>query len=303
MKTKNDYQSLLNFFKIKGVELKKLLLLALIGSSVIITSCGGNQSKKNTEEKTNAVATAEPKIVNEQVTYTSGNDTLVGYLYYDENSNEKKPGIIVVHEWWGNNSYAQKRAQMLAELGYVALAADMYGNGKILDNPKDAQAHADVIYSNPDLLKARMMAAHQTLINSNRVINDQIAAIGYCFGGTVVLNAAAMGVPLDAVVSFHGGLAGFKATPALKNTHVLVCNGGADPFVTEDDIKNFKNEMNRENVPFVFKEYEGATHAFTNPESTEAGEKFNMPIAYNESADKASWQDMLDFFKEHFPVK
>lgn len=281
---------------------KNLLLFALIGSSVIITSFGGNQSKKNSEEKTTTVVTAEPKIVNEQVTYTSGNDTLIGYLYYDQNSNEKKPGIIVVHEWWGNNSYSQTRAKMLAELGYTALAADMYGHGKVLDNPKDAQESAGVIYTNPDLLKARMTAAYQTLINSNRVANDHIAAIGYCFGGTVVLNAAAMGVPLEAVVSFHGGLAGFKASPAIKNTQVLVCNGGADQFVSEDDIKNFKNEMNRENAPFTFKEYEGATHAFTNPESTEAGEKFNMPIAYNETADKASWQDMKDFFKEHFPV-
>lgn len=284
-------------------NMKIIHWLLVLSGSFVMTSCGGNPSQLNTEEEINAEATAEPKIVKEKVTYTSGNDTFVGYLYYDENSKEKKPGILVVHEWWGNNSYAQTRAKMLAELGYTALAADMYGDGRILDNPKEAQENAAVIYANPDLLKARMTAAYQTLLNSNRADHEHIAAIGYCFGGTVVLQAAAMGVPLEAVVSFHGGLAGFTASPAMKNTQVLVCNGGADLFVSEEDIHHFKNEMNRENVPFVFKEYEGATHAFTNPESTEAGKKFNMPIAYNESADKASWQDMKDFFREHFPVQ
>jgi dienelactone hydrolase len=191
---------------------------------------------------------------------------------------------------------------MLAELGYTAFAADMYGNGLVFDNPGDSEKNAGVIYADMGLLKERITAAYDILVNSGFADPERIAAIGYCFGGTVVLNAASLGVPLDAVVSFHGGLAGFKADPAIKNTHVLVCNGAADKFVSQEDKDNFKNQMNAAGATYEFKEYEGALHAFTNPETTEAGRKFNMPIAYNAAADSASWNDMKEFFSKYFPV-
>jgi dienelactone hydrolase len=260
---------------------------------------GRNQEK---EQNAQSEKKNEQNIVRKKIDYKAGNTTLKGYLFYDENKTEKSPGIIVVHEWWGNNAYSEKRARMLAELGYTAFAADMYGNGLIVDNPEEAQKNAGVIYSDTDLLKERMTAAYDVLVNSGFADPERIAAIGYCFGGTVVLTAASLDIPLDAVVSFHGGLAGFKANPTIKNTHVLVCNGAADKFVSQEDKDNFKNQMKAAGADYEFKEYEGALHAFTNPESTEAGEKFNMPIAYNAAADSASWNDMMEFFSKYFPV-
>lgn len=243
------------------------------------------------------------KIKSENLTYTVGDITFKGYLAYKEDGKAKKPGILVVHEWWGLNYYAKMRADMLAALGYVALAVDMYGDGLELDNPKDAQENATKIYTNPTFLKDRMMAAYTTLTNNKMVDGKRIAAIGYCFGGTIVLNSASMGIPLKAVASFHGGLAGFKASLAMQNTKVLICNGGADKFVSEADVNNLKSELKNANVTYEFKSYAGATHAFTNKESTAAGIKFNMPIAYNEEADKASWQDMINFFQKYFLAK
>jgi len=282
-----------------GFGIKLLVVSMLLITIPAADGYGWNQGKKqNTQsEKKN-----EQNIVRKEIDYKAGETTLKGYLFYDENQTEKNPGIIVVHEWWGNNAYNQKRAEMLAELGYTAFAADMYGNGLVVDNPGDAQKNAGVIYADMGLLKERMTAAYDVLVNSGFADSERIAAIGYCFGGTVALNAANAGVPLDAVVSFHGGLAGFKANSTIKNTPVLVCNGAADKFVSQEDKDNFKNQMNAVGAVFEFKEYEGATHAFTNPESTEAGKKFNMPIAYNAAADSASWKDMKTFFTKYFPV-
>ena len=280
--------------------IKLLTLSFLLITVAAFTGCGRNEETKQQAETENK---NESNIVRKEIDYKAGTTTLKGYLFYDENQTEKRPGIIVVHEWWRNNAYNQKRAKMLAELGYTAFAADMYGNGLVVDNPEDAQKNAGVIYADIGLLKERITAAYDVLVNSGFADQKSIAAIGYCFGGTVVLNSANAGIPLDAVVSFHGGLAGFKADPAIKNTHILVCNGAADKFVSDVDKDNFKNQMNVIGAAYEFKEYEGATHAFTNPESTEAGKKFNMPIAYNAAADSASWNDMKEFFSKYFPVK
>ncbi len=278
-----------------------MLLFATI--PLIISSCDGKRTVKDQlDDHAHHNSDSVSKIISEQVTYFDGKDTLVGYLCYDNNIKEKRPGIIVVPEWWGNNEYPRMRAKMLAELGYIALAADIYGNGKVVDNPKDAQINAGKFYSNPTLMKSRMISAYNVLDKNEKVRSGDIAAIGYCFGGSVCLNSASMGVPVKAVVSFHGGLDGFKASPYMKNVQTLVCNGKADKNITQGQIENFKKEMKDANAPFDFKEYDNATHAFTNPASTENGKKFNMPIAYNKEADLKSWNDMVDFFKKHFPI-
>lgn len=276
------------------------MVIAFTGTALLTGSCNSNKKDKSAGQDGDGERRG---IVSEQIKYTSGSDTLIGYLFYNSDTDQPNPGILVVPEWWGNNDYPRMRARQLAEMGYTAFSIDMYGNGLVVDNPEDAQKNATVIYSDPSILKNRMMAAYETLANHEMVEKDRIAAIGYCFGGSVVLNAAAIGVPLDAVVSFHGSLEGFKATPDMKKTHVLVCNGRGDEFVTRAHIRNFKDEMEKAGAHYEFKEYDGATHAFTNPNATETGKKFNMPIAYNETADKASWQDMKDFLEQNFPSK
>jgi dienelactone hydrolase len=286
-----------NYLKVFGV---KVLVVGLL--LVVTAPADGNGRDKWKNQYAQNEKKNEQNIVRKEIDYKAGKTALKGYLFYDENKTKKSPGIIVVHEWWGNNDYNQRRAKMLAELGYTAFAADMYGNGLVVDNPGEAQKSAGVIYADMGLLKERMTAAYDVLVNSGVADPERIAAIGYCFGGTVVINAANAGVPLDAVVSFHGGLAGFKVDPIIKNTAVLVCNGAADKFVSSEDKDNFKNQMNALGAVFEFKEYEGALHAFTNPESTDAGKKFNMPIAYNAAADSASWNDMKAFFSKYFPV-
>ncbi|WP_035841986.1 dienelactone hydrolase family protein [Crocinitomix catalasitica] len=271
--------------------------------SVFFVECSDSNKMEavSTDNKDTIVAVEEVELIKEKLIYFDGADTLIGYLFYNSDI-VNKPGILVVHEWWGNNDYAQSRAEMLANLGYVAFAIDMYGNGLVVDNPDDAKIASGKIYSNPELLKSRMMAARETLIKTNKANSEKIAAIGYCFGGNVVLNAANAGVPLNTVVSFHGGLGGFKAQNNILYSQVLVCNGAADNFVSPEDIKNFKSEMDRVEAPYTFIEYADATHAFTNPNSTAVGEKFGMPIAYNEVADNKSWQDMLIFFDTHFSI-
>lgn len=255
-------------------------------------------------------ASAQPKttskkmsIQTKSITYTIGNQSFKGYLAWKGDGKTLKPGILVIHEWWGFNEYIRMRTEMLANLGYVALAVDMYGDGKVYDSAQEAQQAAGFIFSHPDILKERITKGYEVLASQKMVDKKHIGAVGYCFGGTVALNAAAMGIPLQAAAIFHGGLNGFKASPLMKDTKVLICNGGADKFVSAEDIENIKSEMNKYGVTYEFKSYEGATHAFTNKYSTEAGKKFNMPIAYNAAADKASWQDMKAFFQKYFPAK
>lgn len=285
---------------LKQFPFLSIILLTFV--TLMFSSCDNSKTTGSRSNKESSIE-AEGGIRSERIVYTSGNDTLIGYLFYDSSSEEARPGIIVVHEWWGNNEYPRMRARQLAELGYTAFAADMYGNGKIVGTPQEAQQLAGQIYSDPQILKKRMMAAYDTLSKMSQTDKSKIGAIGYCFGGTVSLNAASMGVPLDAVVSFHGGLKGFTSSPEMKQTYVLVCNGRSDEFITREDIRNFKKEMEKNGIAYEFKEYEGATHAFTNPNSTETGKKYQIPIAYNETADKASWQDMKDFFDKNFPAR
>jgi dienelactone hydrolase len=236
----------------------------------------------------------------EEVTYTSNGTTLKGYVAYNEKQQGKRPAIIVVPEWWGNNEYSKSRAKQLAELGYIAMAVDFYGDGKTAENPTDAMAFATPFYKDPKLGLSRIEAALAKIKEYPQTDPDKIAAIGYCFGGSMVLNAAKMGEPFKGVVSFHGGLATVPATSGSTTAKILVCNGAADKFISADDIKNFKSNLDSLKVPYTFIDYAGATHAFTNPQSTATGKKFNIPIEYNEAADKKSWADMKAFFKTIF---
>jgi len=240
-------------------------------------------------------------VVGKEVSYNEGDTVLKGYLAYDDSIKGKRPGILVVHEWWGHNEYARKRARMLAEEGYTALAVDMYGDGKLADHPDSAGKFAGMVTSNMPMMKARFLAAEKTLKSQPTVDNKKIAAIGYCFGGGVVLNMARTGMDINAVVSFHGSLdAKIPVSKGKIKAEVLVLHGADDPFVKPEAIKAFKQEMNDANVSYRFISYPETKHSFTNPDADAFGQKFSLPLAYNANADKQSWQEMLNLFKKVF---
>jgi dienelactone hydrolase len=241
------------------------------------------------------------KITGEEITYKSADGTVLkGYIAYDESKKGKRPAIVVIHEWWGNNDYSRYRADMLAGLGYIAIAADMYGGGKEGPTPKEAQELATPFYKNPQLAKERIEAAVNKLKEYKQTDAAQMACIGYCFGGSMSLNAANLGMAFKGVVSFHGGLAVVPAEEGKTKAKILVCHGAADKFVSDEEIKKFKENMDAAKVDYTFISYPDATHAFSNPDATENGKKFNIPIAYNKAADTQSWNDMKDFFKKIF---
>ncbi len=247
------------------------------------------------------VASAEPKIQGKTVEYSGQGVVMKGYLAYDKNIMGKQPGVLVVHEWWGLNNYARKRAQMLAELGYTAFAIDMYGEGKVAMHPDDARKFSSELMKNFDVAEARFLAAMDFLKQQPTVDSTRIAAIGYCLGGGIVLNMARQGVDLKGVASFHGGLTAVKpAQPGMVKAKILVLNGAADKFTTPEQIEAFKQEMKAAGADFQFISYPGAMHSFTNPDADALGKKFNLPFAYNANADRESWNEMKEFLKAIF---
>lgn len=210
---------------------------------------------------------------------------------------KKTKTVLIVHEWWGLNEYPKSRALQVAQEGNIGFCIDMYGTGKIAANPKDAQTLATPFYKDSEFSYGRFMAGYNQALKIQGVDSSKIIAMGYCFGGSVVLNAAKKGAPIDAVVSFHGGLAGIPVDKDKLKAAVLVCNGAADSFVPEAEITEFKKQMAEAGANLTFINYPDATHAFTNPRSTEVGKKFSMPISYNAAADKQSWIDFNKFLK------
>jgi len=236
-----------------------------------------------------------------EVKYDADGVTLRGYLAYDDSIKGKRPGVLVVHEWWGHNEYARKRARMLAEMGYVALAVDMYGDGKNAAHPKQAGEFSGAVRKNMPVAKARFQAAMNLLKQHEVTATKQLAAIGYCFGGAVVLDMARVGMDLTGVVSFHGSLnTSIPAKAGDVKAKMLVLNGEDDKFIKPEAIETFKQEMNAAKVDYEFISYPGAVHAFTNPEATEIGKKFGIPLAYHAAADRLSWTQMQGFFNELF---
>ncbi len=244
-------------------------------------------------------AVAQPKIEGSNVRYTAGGVEMIGYLAYDKNIQGRRPAVLVVHEWWGLNDYVRMRARMLAELGYTALALDMYGGDRVAAHPEDAQKFSSALMKNFDLAKARFLAGMDFLKKQPTVDTIRMAAIGYCFGGGIVLNMARQGVNLRGVASFHGNLSAVKpAQPGSIKARILVLHGGDDKFSTPEQIEAFKKEMAAAGADFQFITYPGALHSFTNPEADALAKKFNMPIGYNAQADKQSWDELKKFLKE-----
>ncbi|HLO87230.1 MAG TPA: dienelactone hydrolase family protein [Nostocaceae cyanobacterium] len=259
----------------------KLLLSALFAPALVLLT------------NTNVWAVIRTKTVE----YKQGNTVLQGYLAYDDAIKGKRPGVLVVHEWNGLQSYAKKRTEDLAKLGYVAFAADIYGKGVRPKNPEESAAQSTFYRQNRKLLRERAIAGLQVLQKNSLTDTKRIAAIGYCFGGTTVLELARSGANIAGVVSFHGGLDTPNPADA-KNikAKVLVLHGADDPYVPAEQLQAFENEMRLAKVDWQLISYGGVVHAFTNPEY-----KGQIKGAlYNASADERSWQAMRQFFAEIF---
>jgi dienelactone hydrolase len=244
------------------------------------------------------VALAQAALQTREIEYQHQGTVLQGYLAYDDSLTGKQPGVLLVHEWKGHNKYVRKRAEQMANLGYVAFALDMYGKGVQAKTIPEAVAMSNKYKNDRPLMRARAAAGLEVLRSQPQVDRRRIAAIGYCFGGTTVLELARSGANLSGVVSFHGGL----STPNPRDARnmvarVLVLHGADDPNVKQDEVDTFIKEMRDAKADWQLIEYGGAVHSFTNPE---AGSDPSKGAAYNEKADHRSWEAMRTFFNDIF---
>lgn len=231
-------------------------------------------------------------------TYEVDGRDFKGYIADGTKGDEKAPGVIVVHEWWGQNDYPRERARKLAEKGYVAFAIDMFGEGKVATHPDDAKKFASKSMEDPKKAQRIFDKAVSILKERDDVNSDKIAAIGYCYGGAVVLNMASMGSDLDLVGSFHGAISGDMKFKKGDDLRVFIFNGADDPMVTSEQLASVRKSLNKANIRNTIENYPNAKHAFTNPDATKKGEKYGLPLAYNEKADKDSWDKLLKGLKE-----
>lgn len=245
-----------------------------------------------------AVVPAQAAVVSETVTYRHEGQTLEGFMAWDDAVDGKRPGVLVVHEWWGLNDYVRDRAHRLAELGYVAFAPDMYGVGKVTEHPSQAGEWMKTITENVEFWRHRAMAGLAVLKGADRVDPERIAAIGYCFGGATVQQLAYSGADIRGVVSFHGSplLPGEGEVEQVR-AKILFCHGAADPFVKPEPLQKYLAEMGTSGLDWQFIAYGGARHSFTNPGADAKGME---ALAYDRSADLRSWAHMKLFFGEIF---
>lgn len=244
---------------------------------------------------------AHARIIAKPIAYEHDGVKLEGLLVYDDAKLEQRPAVLVVPEWWGLNEYAKKRAGDLARLGYVAFAADMYGKGKVTTDPKQAQAWATPFYQKPEMMVARAKAGMDQLLASQWADKNRTAAIGFCFGGSTVLQLAYSGEPLKAGVSFHGGLMAPSAEQQKKiKMPLAILHGAKDPLVKREDVDKTRQGLDAAGTDYLLVEYANAQHAFTNPDA----DKFKVPgVAYNEKAARRSWNEMSSFLSEQFAKK
>lgn len=245
-------------------------------------------------------AAARAEIKTQELEYKQGRTTLQGFVAWDDAIKGKRPGVLVVHEWWGHNQHARTQAKRLAQAGYVGFALDMYGKGKLAQHPKDAMAFVTEATKDPAVTRARFEAALAQLKALAQVDPAKLAAIGYCFGGAVVLDMARSGLDLTAVATFHGSL-GTKL--AVKKGQIkprlLVMTGAEDPMIDAAAVTAFSKEMTDAGARFEVISYPNTKHSFTNPDADKSG----VPgLAYSEAIDKQSWESLLKLLREVFPT-
>ena len=232
------------------------------------------------------------------VTYQHGELECRGFLAWDDAVEGKRPGVLVVHEWWGLDEYARQRATQLAKLGYIAFAADMYGEGKTADHPDNARQMATTVRMNVENWRMRATAAVDVLKSQPQCDSNKLAAIGYCFGGSTAIQLAYAGSDLKAVASFHGALpTATEAEAKATKARILVCNGGSDTFIPEAAIKSFRESLDKSGAKYDFVSYPGVVHSFTVP----GADARNIPgMKYDQQADEDSWKRMTKLFAEQF---
>jgi dienelactone hydrolase len=243
-------------------------------------------------------ATAAGEVKTRVVDYTVSGTALQGMIAWDDAVKTKRPGVLVIHEWWGHNEHARTQARKLAEAGYVAFALDLFGRGKVTTHPKEATAFMNEALQNPGATAARFSSAVELLKKEPNVDANKIAAVGYCFGGSVALEIARAGAPLNAVVAIHANLATENpAQPGKVKAQILVMNGEADPMIPPAQTEAFKKEMTAAGAKFNLLTFPNAKHAFTNPDAGKAG----VPaLEYNAHADHESFAEMTKFLKGVF---
>ena len=241
-------------------------------------------------------------IKEEPVTYKDGEATMKGFVVYDTAKQGKRPGIVMVHEWWGITKHVHDEARAFASQGYSVFIADMYGDARTADNPKDAGALSNSVMENAQMMEARFNAARAQLAKQPTVDPTRIGAVGYCFGGAVVLNMARVGADLAGVAGFHAslGLNTPAPAPGTVKAKILVLNGADDPFVKKEQYAAFKADLDAAKADYKVIEYPGAVHAFTNPEATALGQKYNLPLRYDAKANEEAKAEAAKFFAAVF---
>lgn len=235
------------------------------------------------------------EVKTKQVIYTYEGVTHKGHLAWDDAVQGRRPGVLVVHEWWGLNDYARKRAEQLAGMGYVAFACDMYGEGKVTEHPKEAAAMATEVRKNLKTWQGRAQAALKVLQDDEHVDGTHLAAIGYCFGGSTALQLAYSGAPLAAVCTFHAAVPTPEPEQAQAiKAKIVICHGAADPFVKDETLQKARSAFEAANVNYQMNYYGGAEHSFTVPDIARAGVK---GLAYHAEADRRSWEEMQLLFR------
>ena len=239
---------------------------------------------------TATVTTARAEIKEVPVTYSDGTTTMKGFVVYDDAVQGKRPGIIMVHEWWGITPHIHNEAKKFAQQGYTAFIADMFGDAKTADNPKDAGMLMNGVMKDEKAMESRFKAAQAELAKQPTVNPAKLGAVGYCFGGAVVLNMARTGDDLKAVAGFHAslGLNTPAPAPGTVKAKILILNGADDPFVKKEQYETLKKDLDAAKADYNIITYPGAVHAFTNPEATALGEKFKLPLKYDANADQQS---------------
>ena len=274
----------------------KAVLIPILG---LLVACSSPE-KKEEDPQFYAKKDESGTVITKELTYQSSGELRKGFMALPAGEGPF-PAVLVVHEWWGQTDYPRERAKKLAQEGYVALAVDLYGEGKTADHPKDAMAFSKKVMSDLDGAQANIETAIETLKKESKVDGTKIAALGYCFGGAIVLEMARRGLNLEMVASYHGNL-----SPIIENevkpirTRMLIFNGGSDPFVKKEALEKARANLKKAKVRYKLVNYKNAKHGFTNPAATEFGKKFNLPLAYSKKADDASWSQTLKAFKVVF---